>query len=888
MLQPQLVKTGAGMVATLDLSSPQIQASLGQTKTSTSVITVPIILDSKVPISRITKQSVLPPKIEKRSAHNAIEKRYRTSINDKILELKELVCGTESKMHKAGILKKAIDYVRHLQAQNTRLKQENMVLKMAQQQRDTINNLLKKQQECAAEKKAKDDQLSNKQPVTPLTPASSPESAPETRQHPIKMEGLSLSSCGMLDRTRIALCTFLFAFLFFSPLSFVLPQFNKGSIFSSGVDYSNMHSGGRTLSAVGSSEPSQDNWLMWLVLLAVKWAVHLIVVLGILIRIFVYGEPVTRPQTDAAVLFWRHRNQADIDLSRGDNISAARHLEICLHALGRPLPTSKLDVFCGLVWNLVRHVLHRLWIGRWLASVAGGLSLKPSSESMKCKDYARISARDAALVYHKLHQLSLTGYYSVNKWRSFIMALSAVNMAESAGNLISVEVMSEIYVTAAIQAYISSFPDGLHLIARYFLSRSRHSCTSHGTAVPSSIQWLFQSRGHRFFVSGKWSCKGEDNMWTCIGNPANPLAHVSQGFRRCLLREAMFNIALPATHVENDSDENDSRQSTKGSHVDALHFLHMLNECASAVQTSQVTTPRDHMTSFSGGDEVSKWWVSVGMIAVHWLSGEEESAEKYYSTIESVPKNLWGAEDPLAKALLRAFKARREVIKGLHSDEAVEQGLQLSHKAGIHLRDSINLASYQTPSRLRQLAQLLCCDWLLETRTEIWEKVTGAGCSQGGYPADPAELEAFQHDLGSLQKLTHNMPAVLPKFHLYEAVARMMAGANPTRTHELLERSTLRQRITSQKQPQFISTRQEDMGEEETDQDCMTGERERAAALVMACRHLPTPFLSAPGQRKGMLIEAASSLERIGDKRSLQDCQSLLLQLGSVTGVSES
>ena len=45
------------------------------------------------------------------------------------------------------------------------------------------------------------------------------------------------------------------------------------------------------------------------------------------------------------------------------------------------------------------------------------------------------------------------------------MALSAVNMAESAGNLISVEVMSEIYVTAAIQAYISSFPDGMHLIA---------------------------------------------------------------------------------------------------------------------------------------------------------------------------------------------------------------------------------------------------------------------------------------------------------------------------------------------------------------------------------------------------------------------------------------
>lgn len=62
---------------------------------------------------------------------------------------------------------------------------------------------------------------------------------------------------------------------------------------------------------------------------------------------------------------------------------------------------------------------------------------------------------------------------------------------------------------------------------------------------------------------------------------------------------------------------------------------------------------------------------------------------------------------------------------------------------------------------------------------------------------------------------------------------------------------------------------------------CVTGERERAAALVLACRHLPPPFLSAPGQRKGMLVEAASSLGTIGDKRALQDCQHLLLQLAS-------
>jgi len=59
------------------------------------------------------------------------------------------------------------------------------------------------------------------------------------------------------------------------------------------------------------------------------------------------------------------------------------------------------------------------------------------------------------------------------------------------------------------------------------------------------------------------------------------------------------------------------------------------------------------------------------------------------------------------------------------------------------------------------------------------------------------------------------------------------------------------------------------------------GDRERAAALYMACRHLPTPLLSSPGERVGMLTEAAKTLERIGDRKRLQDCYRLMKSLGS-------
>ena len=47
----------------------------------------------------------LPPKGEKRTSHNAIEKRYRLSINDKIIELKNLVVGEEAKVQYTSVFR---------------------------------------------------------------------------------------------------------------------------------------------------------------------------------------------------------------------------------------------------------------------------------------------------------------------------------------------------------------------------------------------------------------------------------------------------------------------------------------------------------------------------------------------------------------------------------------------------------------------------------------------------------------------------------------------------------------------------------------------------------------------------------------------------------------
>ncbi len=68
----------------------------------------------------------------------------------------------------------------------------------------------------------------------------------------------------------------------------------------------------------------------------------------------------------------------------------------------------------------------------------------------------------------------------------------------------------------------------------------------------------------------------------------------------------------------------------------------------------------------------------------------------------------------------------------------------------------------------------------------------------------------------------------------------------------------------------------------ETEDDRL-GERERATALLLACCHLPPPVLSAPGQRANMLAEAAKTYEKLGDKKSLQNCRNMMMKFNTNT-----
>ncbi|XP_035968955.1 sterol regulatory element-binding protein 1 isoform X4 [Halichoerus grypus] len=907
LLQPHFIKADSLLLTTMktDMAATVKAAGIGslapgaavqtaplQTLVSggTILATVPLVVDAeKLPINRLAAGGKAlgsaQSRGEKRTAHNAIEKRYRSSINDKIVELKDLVVGTEAKLNKSAVLRKAIDYIRFLQQSNQKLKQENLSLRTAAHKSKSLKDLVSA---CSSGGNT-DVPMEGTKPelVDTLSPPPSDAGSP-SQSSPLSLGGrasggsgsdsepdspvfedsqvkpeqlLSPRSRGMLDRSRLALCTLVFLCLSCNPLAALL---GSRALPSPSDASSTYHRPGR--SVLGTEGRDGPGWAPWL-LTPLVWLPNGLLVLACLALLFVYGEPVTRPHSGPAVHFWRHRKQADLDLARGDFAQAAQQLWLALRALGRPLPTSHLDLACSLLWNLIRHLLQRVWVGRWLAGRAGGLQ-----RDCALRADARTSARDAAFVYHKLHQLHTMGKYPGGHLAAANLALSALNLAECAGDAVSVATLAEIYVAAALRVK-TSLPRALHFLTRFFLSSARQACLAHSGSVPLAMHWLCHPVGHRFFVDGDWAVSSapRESLYSLAGNPVDPLAQVTQLFREHLLERALNCVAQPSPSP--GSADGDREFS------DALGYLQLLNSCSDAAGAPACSfSISSSMATAAGTDPVAKWWASLTAVVTHWLRRDEEAAERLYPLVEHLPRALQESERALPRAALHSFKAARAML-GRGKAESGPASLAICEKASGYLQDS--LATTPAGSSIDKAMQLLLCDLLLVARTSLWRRQqlpAAPQASQGpgaGAQASALELRGFQRDLSGLRRLAQSFRPAMRRVFLHEATARLMAGASPTRTHQLLDRSLRRRAGPCGKGAA-------------AELEPRPTRREHAEALLLASCYLPPGFLSAPGQRVGMLAEAARTLEKLGDRRLLHDCQQMLMRLGGGTTVTSS
>nr|AHB60716.1 sterol regulatory element-binding protein [Mimachlamys nobilis] len=810
-----------------------VMTNTGTILTTTS-IPIQMVQDNdsfdKLPINRLNSVTKGPKKGEKRTSHNAIEKRYRLSINDKIIELKDLVAGTEAKLNKSAILKKAIDYIRYLQNTVQRLKQENMALKMASQKSNTcptdVEEILKANSSCVITPPGSETgSPTHSVQYTSDSEVSSPAS-PSYESESDTTNGFGMTTINaMRDQTRMAMCIFMFAVIAFNPFGALL------SPGSQGLDMGAASIPSRTLQSV--SEGAANGFMDWMFPTLMMWMLNGIIVTGVLARLFIYGEPVTKKNSEAAVSFWRHQNQAETYLGRKDYTRAVNQFRLSLSSLGRPLSTTRLDLASGLLWNIIRMVLNRLYLGKWISNQISHLSSNTDED-------VKTSARDAAMVYHKLNQIHLTGHVPGSNMWGLNLTLCAVNMAEAAGKHITVAQKAEIYATAAVRLQ-ATLPWNLLFLRRYFLRQARKVCSGNGDQIPAKMQWLCHPEGHVFFVQGSWQIGGKNSIFTVSGNEADPLEHVTQAFREFLLEKALFSLLTPEPQ----------KQSGPSQSAEVLLYTQLLSDCASLQQTTVGL-------SLSGVDEVARWWSSIVSVAMYWLSGDEENAERCYSQCDAFPRALQQSDDPLPKAVLVAFRARRNLQTNIHgANHCVRQ----CDRAGRLLRDSLKFTYMTENEKIVSHLQLLVSDWLLMTRKEAWESVQMEDKST---TASQTELIAYQQDLASFRKVAKNYKSVMSKVFLHEATGRMMAGACPARTQQLLERSIRRRHVSK--------------SDREDASDSDTPDRQQATALLMAGRHLPEPMIASKSDRVHLISEASKIYEAIGDKKSVQSCRKVIMQ----------
>ncbi|XP_059524339.1 sterol regulatory element-binding protein 1 isoform X2 [Myotis daubentonii] len=788
-------------------------------------------------------------------------------------------------LNKSAVLRKAIDYIRFLQQSNQKLKQENLSLRAAAHKSKPLRDLVSA---CGGGGDADVPMEGIKPEVDTLSPPPSDAGSP-SRSSPLSLGSKGgggggsgsdsepdspvfedsqakpeppppAHSRGLLDRSRLALCALLFLCLSCNPLASLL-----GSWALPGpLDATSTHQGsGR--SVLGTEDREGPGWAPRL-LPPLVWLTNGLLALGSLALLFVYGEPVTRPHSGPAVSFWRHRKQADLDLARGDCAQASQQLQLALRALGRPLPACPLDLACSLLWNLLRHLLQRLWLGRWLAGRAGGLQRDCALQAD-----ARASARDAALAYHRLHQLLATGKYAGGRLTAANLALSALNLAECAGDAVSAATLAEIYAAAALTVK-THLPRALHFLTRLFLSSARQACLAQSGAVPIALQWLCHPVGHRFFVDGDWAVGSppRESLYSSAGNPVDPLAQVTQLFREHLLERALNCVAQPSPSPASAGGDREFS--------DALGYLQLLHSCSDAAGAPACSfSAGSSMAATTGTDPVAKWWASLTAVVTHWRRRDEEAAARLYPLVERLPRALQESERPLPRAALLSFKAARALL-GRRKTEASPASLALCEKASGYLQDS--LATTTAGSSIDKAMQLLLCDLLLGARTSLWlrqQPLAPAQASQGqgsGAQASALELRGFQRDLSGLRRLAQSFQPAMRRVFLHEATARLMAGASPTRTQQLLDRS-LRKRAGA-------------CGKGGAAEVELRPRREHAEALLLASCCLPPCLLAVPGQRVGMLAEAERMLEKLGDRRLLHDCQQMLMRLGGGTTVTSS
>lgn len=440
-----------------------------------------------------------PPVVEKRSAHNAIERRYRSSINDKIIELKDMIVGPEAKLNKSAILRKAVEYIRHMQAQNVKLKQENAALKLAANAAGiNLSN------------------LASPSPMSNMTQDNTPPNsdyASSVASSPDQSAGHSPPASPQFlttDGSKMVLCVFVLALLAYNPfgslLTYYQPPFN----------YEPSPGSGRSI--LGFSEDTD-----WRGLVHAKLPTFFAWFLNIILCCFFLRAAFGRPKGDRKFKNWTHLVQANANLKDGKLKEARDNYELALvDVTGHSVPTSLPSKLISVAWHTTRVVLNTFYIGIWFSD-----HLDKNQEAL---------AKIECFIHCKLNSLDLLLQEGKPSLNGFIHALAAI----SDSNLFraSTDYMARAYILAALR-----FKGYSNMVARYMLRKA--------SLCDSKACFLLRSLARRFFLKPHepWPYSSTKPMrpynFTESTPLLDPVSFVAREYRRYLVKKCILTMINP-------------------------------------------------------------------------------------------------------------------------------------------------------------------------------------------------------------------------------------------------------------------------------------------------------------------------------------------------------
>ncbi|XP_026679009.1 sterol regulatory element-binding protein 1 [Diaphorina citri] len=919
---------------------------------------------------------VPPPKEGKKKSHNAIERRYRTSINDKIVELKNIICGTDAKINKSAILQKAIDYIRFLQKQNNHLNQQLMSIKLAADHQ-SIKGLLENPGVCS-DGSVKDEVMSEVGAITPphsdhsLSPKSSPLS-----MSPCHDSMSSRSSRAEARNSHKDLCLVYHHLIETCEQELGLLSDIKSESFPSldddfiSYDFLNLPNNiqhlnspltndtflpGSDFSANSTSSLTGSNSSLSVNNSASPASPHSNINSFSLSSNYSLSSPSSNVFSPNSNLLSPNPNllspNSDVLLSKTSSswTSSQTCVNLPSQSASKTKPTvvlpspssvlltpppsansslNSINLSSGNM-NFVNINSNNYTLVQSMSSppqygilyppdpTQGKVLTQGPNQTVKKKDKASAGVPTAQI----LQNISPHPRENAPKIAPNVISMQKVGQIQVPANqvkkvLLQAQILnrepklqpgttvmfnptpnpapsnnsnSKIKVQFPLSSFNKPITQYLCPILRhqsslrqqlYFRAHELTMCVAldnsyliisvalsftsfylrlarletEGQASPR-LQWLMSSYGKKYFLSHAILPSGgaseSPQLFAKLTHPYDPLAHVAKDYREHILEKALLTLAAPGGLMELPSDEVAEPQ--RCSQIsDVLTHVQLLLE--NSVQ-------RSNASHTGWEDNIADWWSHLVAVAAYWLLNDNQRASNLYHHIESLDPEL--SDELLPRALLAGFNLRRALSE--ERDRDMKAILEMCDRAGELLAESITLAGCRPLSTKTALCHLLACDWVLEARTLIWEE----DMEPKGMKMSSKLLSKFQSDIASLREITQFIPSALPRVFLYEAVARLMAGAAPARTQRLLDRSL-----------KYKPNRSSALCNKDRSCQEYSGEREHASALYLACRHLPPSLLSSPGERAGMLIEATKTLEKIGDRKKLADCYKLMKSFNS-------